>query len=258
MHAIGTVNRHVKELWRELMATRLIDLSMEVSQDMITFPRVAKPIFAQLESHEEFARNIGASAYGATWLTAHDIAILSDHAGTHIDTLHHMRAVAPGPEGIPLEYCYGDGVVLDFRHKPFGAAISIDDLEEALAKIEYKLKPLDIVLIHTGASKYNDKPNYLTDHCGMSGEATEWLCDRGIKVMGIDAITFDPPVKAMFERKEFWHAHKVMLNREYYHVENLANLDAIPRAFGFKVALFPIKWRGTTAAPVRAVAIIEE
>ncbi len=240
------------------MATRLIDLSMEVSQDMITFPRVARPVFAQLESHEEFARNIGASAYGTTWLTAHDVAILSDHAGTHIDTLHHIRATAPGAESIPLEYCYGDGVVLDFRLKPVGAAITVDDVKTALSRIGYTLKPLDIVLIQTGASRINTQPSYLTDHCGMSGEATVWLCDQGIKVMGIDAVTFDPPVKSMFERKEFWHAHKVMLDREYYHIENLANLDGIPRPFGFKVAVFPIKWKGTTGAPVRAVAIVEE
>jgi kynurenine formamidase len=37
----------------------------------------------------------------------------------------------------------------------------------------------------------------------------------------------------------------------------MANLDAIPEPFGFKVAVFPIKWKGTTAAPVRAVAILE-
>ena len=39
-----------------------------------------------------------------------------DHIGTHIDSLRHLREDAPGPEGIPLDYCYGDGVVLDFRH----------------------------------------------------------------------------------------------------------------------------------------------
>ena len=51
--------------------TKLIDLSMEVSADMVVFPRVAPPIMAMLESWEEFATNIGAAQYGATWLTAH-------------------------------------------------------------------------------------------------------------------------------------------------------------------------------------------
>lgn len=240
------------------MARRIIDLSMEVSNDMIVFPRVARPIMVQLESHEDYARNIGAAEYGVTHLTAHCIVVLGDHVGTHIDSLRHMRKDAPGAEGIPLEYCYGDGVVLDFADKPAGYVITVEDIEKALKKIDYEIKPLDIVLIKTGASRYNNTERYLTEHCGMSAEATLWLIDRGIKVMGIDAPTFDPPVKTMFEIKKFWEAHRVMMEREYYHLENLANLDAIPVPYGFKVAVFPVKWRGMTGAPVRAVAILED
>lgn len=237
---------------------KLIDLSMEVSGDMVVFPRVARPIMAMLESWEEFATNIGAAQYGATWLTAHYVTVLGDHVGTHVDSLKHMREGAPGPEGIPLEYCYGDGVVLDFSDKPVGHGITIDDLKAALEKIDYTLKPLDIVLIKTGASRYNTEMRYLTEHCGMTGESTSWLMDQGIKMMGIDAPTWDRPVQAMFETLQFWPAHRLMLEREYYHLENLANLDAIPTPAGFQVAVFPVKWKGTTAAPVRAVAIAED
>lgn len=237
--------------------TKIIDLSMEVSGDMIVFPRVARPVLAMLESWEEFATNIGAAEYGATWLTAHYVAVLGDHVGTHVDSLRHMRNDAPGPEGIPLEYCYGDGVVLDFTDKPVGYGITVEDLQSALNKIDYTLKPLDIVLIQTGASRYNTEIRYLTEHCGMTGPATHWLLDQGIKMTGIDAPTFDRPVKSMFETKEFWPAHQVMREREYYHLENMVNFDALPGPTGFKVAVFPIKWKGTTAAPVRAVAIVE-
>jgi kynurenine formamidase len=238
--------------------TQIIDLSMEVSGDMVVFPRVARPVLAMLESWEEFATNIGAAEYGATWLTAHYVVVLGDHVGTHVDSLRHLRDDAPGPESIPLEYCYGDGVVLDFTDKPVGYGITIADMEAALKKINYTLKPLDIVLIKTGASRYNTEMRYLTEHCGMTGEATHWLLDQGIKMTGIDAPTFDRPVKSMFESKQFWPAHQVMLEREYYHLENLANLDAIPRPFGFKLSVFPVKWKGTTAAPVRAVALVED
>ena len=238
--------------------TRLVDLSMEVSADMVVFPRVPRPIMAMLESWEEYATNIGAAAYGTTWLTAHYVVVLGDHVGTHVDALKHMRKGAPGPSGIPLEYCYGDGVVLDFNERPVGYGISAQDCEDELRRIGYSLKPLDIVLIKTGASRYNAEPRYLVEHCGMTGEATNWLIDQGVKMAGIDAPTFDRPVKSMFETGQFWPAHRVMLEREYYHVENLANLDAIPAPFGFKVAVLPAKWQGTTAAPVRAVAIVED
>ncbi len=240
------------------MSAKLIDLSMPVHNGMVTFPRIVKPTLEMWETWEEFAERIGAAKFGATWLTASYRVEVSDHVGTHIDSLRHLNADAPGPEGIPLEYCYGNGVVLDLRHKSKGEVITTEEVQDALRRIDYTLNPLDIVLIMTGAGAYQHEERYLTDHCGMSAEATHWLIDQGIKVMGIDAITFDPPVWAMFERKKFWEAHRVMLEREYYHLENLTNLEKIPRSHGFKLAVFPIKWVNTTAAPVRAVAIIDE
>jgi kynurenine formamidase len=61
----------------------------------------------------------------------------------------------------------------------------------------------------------------------------------------------------MFERKKFWEAHRVMRERKYYHLENLCNLHEIPAPYhSFIVSVLPIKWRGASAAPVRAVAIV--
>jgi len=239
------------------MPQRLIDLSMTVHNDMVGFPRVVRPVITMYESWTEFAEHIGATKYGANWLPATYAVVLGDHLGTHMDSLRHMRDDAPGPESIPLEYCFGDGVVLDFRHLAKGSGITVEDMKAALAKIQYTLKPLDIVLIHTGAGKLQTKQEYLTDHVGMTAEATHWMLDQGIKMAGIDAITFDPPVWAMFERKQFWEAHQVMRKREYYHLENLTNLDQLP-PFGFKLSLFPVKWLNTSAAPVRAVAILND
>jgi kynurenine formamidase len=239
------------------VSVKLIDLSMPVHNGMVTFPRIVKPTLEMYETWQEFAERIGAAQHGATWLTASYRVELSDHVGTHMDSLRHLNDDKPGPEGIPLDYCYGDGVVLDFRHKEPGEGISAAEVQEALRRIAYTLKPLDIVLIMTGAGSYQDEARYLTDHSGMTAEATHWLIDQGIKLMGIDAITFDPPVWAMFERKQFWEAHRVMCEREYYHLENLTNLDQIPQPYGFTLSVFPIKWVDTTAAPVRAVAIVE-
>ena len=119
-------------------------------------------------------------------------------------------------------------MLLDFRDKPIGHGITVDDLKAALAVIDYTIKPLDIPLIWSGAGAYNGEDRYVTDHCGMTGEATHWLLDQGVKVTGIDAITYDRPVKTMFELKEFWPAHRVMLEREYYHLENMMNFEKLP------------------------------
>jgi kynurenine formamidase len=238
--------------------TRLVDLSMPVHRDMLTFPRVPVPTLVMYESWTEFAERIGAAQYGAKSLTASYLVVTNDHVGTHCDARRHIVPSAGGPETIPLEYCFSDGVVLDFTDKPKGYGITAADVDQALAKIAYQLKERDIVLIHTGAGAYNTEERYRTDHPGMTREATLHLIAQGVRMMGIDAITFDPPVWAMFERKQFWEAHLVMNELEYWHLENLCNLDQIGRSHGFKLAVLPVKWVNTTAAPVRAVAILED
>ena len=240
------------------MSRTIIDLSMPVHNNMVTFPRVVRPALLMYENWEEFAERIGAAKYGVTWLTASYAIMTGDHVGTHIDSLKHLRKEGPGAEGIPIEYCYGDGVVLDFSYKPFGSAITADEVEAALKKIGHTLKPLDIVLIHTGAGKINHSDDYLRNHCGMGADATLYLINHGIKVMGIDAVTWDIPVWAMFETKRFWESHRLMIDHEYYHLENMMNLDQLlDKPFGFTVSVLPVKWVGTTAAPVRAIAVRE-
>ena len=237
---------------------RIVDLSMPVHGDMLTFPRVPPPALCVFESHTEFAERIGAAAYGVDSLTASSLVVTNDHVGTHIDSRRHIVPTAGGPETIPLEWCMSDGVLLDFRDKPSGHVISVDDVKRELDRIQYTLKERDIVLNHTGAGAYNTEERYRTDHPGMSGDATRWLISQGVRLMGCDAITYDPPVWAMFEKQLFWEAHRVMWDEEYWHVENLMNLEQIGRPYGFEIHVLPLKWVGTTAAPVRAVAVIDE
>jgi len=66
----------------------------------------------------------------------------------------------------------------DFRDKPAGYGITTEDMKEACYKINYTIKPLDIVLIWTGAGAYNDSravPERTQRHDGRSDN---WLLDR--------------------------------------------------------------------------------
>lgn len=108
------------------------------------------------------------------------------------------------------------------------------------------------------ATRYYDKPAYLAEHPGMTREGNIWLIDQGVKVMGIDAPTFDLPFSVMLAQGRIWPAHMVMREREYYHLENLINLDKISRPFGFKFVALPIRFKGASATPVLAVAILDE
>jgi kynurenine formamidase len=166
---------------------------------------------------------------------------------------------------MPLEWFYGDGVVLDMRQKPPGSAISIDDLKQALKKFDYRLKPGDIVLIQTGADQYWGKPEYSTNCSGMARESTLWLIAQGVKVMGTDAWGWDRPFGAIKEEFQktgdkgiLWGAHFAGIEKEYCHIEKLANLDKLPGPHGFKVACFPIKLTGCSAGWSRVVAFVED
>jgi kynurenine formamidase len=95
---------------------------------------------------------------------------------------------------------------------------------------------------------------------GLTAESTLWLIDQGIKMMGIDSWTWDQPFDVMRKRgipKRFLEAHKLGHQREYCHIETMANFDKLPAPFGFKVAAFPINVEGGSAGWVRAVAICQ-
>ena len=129
-----------------------------------------------------------------------------------------------------------------------------------LERIAYQLKPLDIVLVQTGRDIYYGSPDYFFKGCGVTNEATRWLYDQGIRVMGIDAWGWDKPLHlqagealAKNEAGVFWSAHQAGI--PYSHMERLVNLAALPPT-GFQVACFPLKIQNASAAPARVVAIL--
>jgi len=164
---------------------------------------------------------------------------------------------------IPLEWCFSDGVLFDFRHKGDGERITVEDLKKELKRIAYTIKPLDIVLIQTGAEEAWGTQEYLVKGAGMDKESTLFLTEQGVKVTGIDAWSWDRPLP--FLAKEFqdtgnpqviWEAHFAGIEIGYCHMEKMANLSAIGKPHGFKVCCFPVKIKGASAGWVRPVAIV--
>jgi kynurenine formamidase len=189
------------------------------------------------------------------------------HAGTHVDAPWHYGPESEGRrartiEECPLEWFFSDGVRLDLRHKAAGERIAVADLERALDGIGYTLKPLDIVLLWTGRDRHLGSEEYF-EQPGMTRESTLWLCEQGIKVIGIDAYGFDRKFADMAaEAREtgdatrIWEAHFAGLEREYCQIEKLVNLEALPAATGYKVACFPIKVQGASGGWSRVVAFV--
>ncbi|MCM8756746.1 MAG: cyclase family protein [Candidatus Omnitrophica bacterium] len=188
------------------------------------------------------------------------------HIGTHLDYTYHYGSTSQGrasktAEEIPLEWCYQDGVKLDFTHKKKEDLIKDKDIKEALEKINYKIKPLDIVLLWTGRDKLYGKKDYFSDYPGVDVSCIDYLLDRGVKIFGIDTMGIDLPYSKMLkdfsnskDTKKLYPAHFYGRKREFIHIERLANLDELPD-YGFKVICFPVKIRGTGASWARVVAV---
>lgn len=190
------------------------------------------------------------------------------HSTTHIDAPWHYSPTVGGQpaktiDQVPLEWCYGEGLVIDMKHKPDFEAITVADIENFLEKEQLAIEADMIVLIKTGRDRFNGTKDFHKVGTGMSAAATEWLIDRGVKVMGIDAWGWDLPLPYLIQKAKetndpelFWEAHLVGKDKEYCHMEQLVNLDALPYS-GFKVAVFPLKIEGASAAPARVVALFE-
>src|SRR5204862_6370842 len=125
-------------------------------------------------------------------------------------------------------------------------------------------RPLASVLVNTSAGTRYGEADYLVRGCGMGREATLHLLDRGVRVTGTDAWSWDAPflhTARRFARESdpsiIWEGHRAGMKIGYRHLEKLANLSALP-AYGFTVACFPFKIKGASAGFTRAVAIIEE
>ena len=255
---------------------RFIDLTIAIEPDLPSDPPMMIPKINYMdhdqgaESMTLFFPNLKKEDLpgGKGW--AVEQIELSTHSGTHLDAPWHYHPLmdkdkkAMTIDEIPLEWCMGDGVVLDMRHLEDGYKVRPDDLEACLERIGYTLKPGDIVLVMTGAAAFWESPEYMLKGCGMGREATLWLTDRGIRVVGTDAWSWDPPLP--LTAREFlrtgdasiiWEGHFAGIERGYCHMEKLTNLDKLP-PFGFTVVCFPVKIKHASAGWVRAVAILED
>ena len=204
---------------------------------------------------------------GEGW--AMETITVSTHNGTHMDAPYHYHSTMDNGsraitiDEIPLEWCFSDGVKLDLRSYGDGYVLTENDIKSELNKINYKLKPLDIVFVNTSAGECYGQDNFLSKGCGIGKEATIFLLDQGVRVTGTDAWSWDAPFIHTAEKYKLskdssliWEGHRAGMVKGYSHIEKLANLDKLPNA-GFTVSAFPFKIKRGSAGFVRVVAIIE-
>ena len=258
------------------MARSFVDLSVPLETGIVSDPPIMLPEIEYL-THDQTAEQVMSFFPGLKredlpggegW--AVERLSLATHNGTHLDApYHHHSTMNNGERAItidevPLEWCFNPGVKLDFRHFPDGYVVSAEDVEAELERIGHVLQPLDIVVVNTSAGARYGQPDYLVKGCGMGRAATLYLTERGVRVTGTDAWSWDAPfpltARVYAESGDasiIWEGHRASMEIGYCHMEKLANLDQLPPT-GFTISCFPFKIKGASAGFTRAVAIFED
>jgi kynurenine formamidase len=220
------------------------------------------------ETHREFRAmfNAGPEAMPDGQAVGAENLKLTAHAGTHVDAPWHYYPTSEGRRArtideLELSHFFAPGVVLDLRGHLPGDRIDASEVLAAADKSGRALSPGEIVCCWFGQDEHFGTERYWNDYPGLGAEATRWLIDQGIKVIGTDAPGLDRGNPYMAndyattgDASLLWEAHRVGIDHEYFQIEKLANLGALP-ARGFYVSVFPVKIKGGSAGWCRAVAI---
>ena len=258
------------------MARKFVDISMHLENDVVSDPPGYGPEIEYF-THEDTASDVvdffpGLSEAdlpeGEGW--AIEKIHLITHNGTHLDAPYHFHSTMDkgkpsiAIDEVPLDWCFRPGVKLDFRHLDDGYVVTPEEVEAELARIGHELQPLEIVVVNTAAGQAYGSDNYVASGCGMGRDATLYLLERGVRVTGTDAWSWDAPFVHTKEKYAetgdaslIWEGHKAGREIGYCHLEKLHNLESLP-GDGFEIACFPVKIRGASAGWTRAVAIFDE
>jgi kynurenine formamidase len=227
--------------------TRVLDLSYAINEKLVAWPGDEKwfeaKINASVEKNGYFTRSF--------WML--------EHYGTHLDAPAHFPPGKATVDQIPAKQFFGPAVVLDVRTE--GAKDA--DYQLSAARVEEWEKrhgrtPAGaIVLLRTGwaarwpdAQKYRNEDRHGRMHFpGFSVEAAKLLIERKVSGLGCDTMSVD------YGASDDFAVHHLALGSGLYHLENLADLRALPEAGAFLVVA-PIKLEGGSGGPVRVFALL--
>jgi kynurenine formamidase len=228
---------------------QLIDLSREIHHMMQRLPNHPSIEVYPFSTHEQ--KRV---ADGYEFSSATMVLHMGDHGGTHVDAPVHFdeRPGAKSIEQLPLETFFTEAVCLDLSHKPLKSDISIADLEAAEKAAGVTIQPKDTVLLHMDFyRRAHGTEGYITDFPGLTKESATWLGKRGIGMFGVEAVSPGRPGRNNFE------VHHVCRDMGFTHIEGLVNMEKLIGKGRFRFIGFPLKIRGGTGSPIRAVAWLD-
>ena len=219
-----------------------IDLSHTLEEDIPAWP-----------THARFGRAIYESQALGDVATHYGLTI-SEHSGTHMDAPLHFVPEGPasyGTDEIPLERLAARAATIEATDLGAGDLLGPERVQSWESE-HGSLEPGDGVLIRYGwDERWTTGPEgrrFLEDWPGLGGEAAEYLVGKGVALVGCDTMAVD--AAGTTENP----AHHALLGNEIYVIENLKNLDRLP-PYAFFMA-FPLKIKGGSGSPVRAIALV--
>ncbi len=227
----------------------IIDLSQEIYPGMPVFPGLPEVEITLHASHEEWE---GLTTSAPATPAVHRLT-LGEHTGTHVDAFNHMaRAYRDQSiDTMPLAMFYTEGLCLDLSHKTLRDFIEPNDLERALAATGEVIKPGDTVLLYTDHYRRAYGTQDWFHGPGLSVAAARWLGALKIAAFGVE--TASPGVRHVSNKE----VHALCGALGFTHYENLINLHELIGRGRFRFIGLPLKIRGGTGSPVRAVAVFE-
>lgn len=238
-----------------MWSPKLVDLTRPMTRDTII--KLAGKIAAEPDSPYAEVK----LTYLRSWQTDNGTLCqwtLNDHFGTHVDAPFHMVETGASVDDVDLGRLFGEAVVVDLSSAN-GRGITAADLEAA----EPTIRSGDIALLYTAESAGTEDA-YVTTQTYVTPGGAEWLVDRGVHAVGVEAFSFEHLYEALVVKDMYnkatppphFPAHRIVLEHDIYIIEGLGNLDQI---VGRRVrfAALPLPVPGSSGSPVRAVAWVE-
>lgn len=171
------------------------------------------------------------------------------HFGTHIDAQNHLFEGGRPIESYPIDRFVGPAHVVDLRHLD-DREVTVADLEES--SLSSTGHGIVILVFGRSASFGHDTAAYL-EQPWLSGDAAQWIVDRGTTLLGLDVLTPDLPGEMRPEDFDF-PVHRALLGADVLIMENVGG--QVEQCIGREVELIcpPVQLRGADGGHTRPLA----
>lgn len=214
---------------------KLLDLTLIISENIPTFPGSPQPSFVQ-------DKNIKNDGYNS------ELLFLSSHTGTHLDAPYHFQEKGEKIHEISLKRLVSSAILVKSRKKG-DQPITKTDIQK-FEKRHGKIPSGSAVIFWTGWQKMIKNNSYFIRNPGLSTAAAKYLVSKKINLVGTDSPSIDLGKDKRFPVHHIFSKNNVLI------VENLTNLEKI-RSSKFHFVVLPLKLKGATGSPVRAIAFVE-